>query len=85
VAFIGFECVQIELLVYNVEHKNSCGLRTKKVNKPKINTMLEVERELLAECFALLGVAHFTDEMLSGKRQDARDKLIKILKPKNGI
>lgn len=47
--------------------------------------MLEVDRELLAECFALLGVAHFTDEMLSGKRQDARDNLIKILKPKNGI
>lgn len=41
--------------------------------------IIKVDRDLLLECFSLLGVADFKSKDLIGKRQDARDKLISIL------
>jgi hypothetical protein len=43
---------------------------------------IEVDKELLIECFALLGVARFDADGLDSKRQDTRNKLIELIKPK---
>lgn len=39
----------------------------------------KVPIKLAVECFALLGVAHFTDETLDNKRQKLRNELFKII------
>ncbi len=39
---------------------------------------IEVERELIAECFALLGVATFSNEALDEKRKVSRDRIVEL-------
>lgn len=43
---------------------------------------IEVNKELLIECFALLGVAKFDSIGLNEKQTKVRNELIELIKPK---